>query len=150
VQASIQMRDLATANGARYFHFLQPNQYVEGSKVFSEEEKRVADVDAYSGREFPYHPSVRNYKRAARLGYPLLIESGAELRKQGVRFVDLTTIFAEVRETIYRDACCHYNLAGYEMIAERMAREIIRGDRTSGTEPHRRGLAPRTGFVPSR
>jgi hypothetical protein len=33
-----------------------------------------------------------------------------------------------VRETIYRDACCHYNLSGYEIIAERMAREILRGD----------------------
>ncbi len=126
-QASIQTRDLAAGNGARYFHFLQPNQYVEGSKVFTEEEKRFADVDAYAGREFPYHPSLRNYKRAAQLGYPLLIESGAELAERGVRFVDLTMIFADVRETIYRDACCHYYLSGYEMIAERMAREIIGG-----------------------
>jgi hypothetical protein len=127
-QASIQLRDLAAANGARYFHFLQPNQYVEDSKVFTEEEKRIADVDAYAGRELPYHPSMRNYKRAARLGYPLLIERGAELAERGVRFVDLTMIFAEMRETIYRDACCHYYLRGYEMIAERMAREIIRDD----------------------
>jgi len=127
-QASTQMRDLATASGARYFHFLQPNQYVEGSKVFTGEERRFADVDAYAGQEFPYHPSVRNYKRAAQLGYPLLIESGAALAERGVRFVDLTMIFSEVRETIYRDACCHYNLSGYEIIAERMAREILRGD----------------------
>jgi hypothetical protein len=70
---------------------------------------------------------MRNYKRAAQLGYPLLIESGAELAERGVRFVDLTMIFADVRETIYRDACCHYYQSGYEMIAERMAREIIAG-----------------------
>jgi hypothetical protein len=127
VQASIQMRDLAAGNGARYFHFLQPNQYVEGSKGFTEEEKRFADVDAYADGEFPYHPSLRNYKRAARLGYPFLIERGAELAERGVRFVDLTMIFADVRETIYRDACCHYYRSGYEMIAERMAREIIAG-----------------------
>jgi len=126
-QASIQTRDLAAGNGARYFHFLQPNQYVQGSKVFTEEERRFADVDAYAGREFPYHPSMRNYKRAAQLGYPLLIRSGAELAERGVRFVDLTMIFADVRETIYRDACCHYYRSGYEMIAERMAREIVAG-----------------------
>jgi hypothetical protein len=127
-QASIQMRDLAEANGARYFHFLQPNQYVSGSKVFTEEEKRFADVDAYTGQHFPYHPSVRNYKPAARMGYPLLIEHGAALRQRGVDFVDLTGIFSEVRETIYRDACCHYNQTGNEIIAERMAREIARDD----------------------
>jgi hypothetical protein len=127
-QASLQMRDLAEANGARYFHFLQPNQYVAGSKVFTEEEKRFADVDAYRGRHFPYHPSVRNYKPAAQMGYPLLIERGAALRQRGVNFVDLTGIFADVRETIYRDACCHYNQTGNEIIAERMAREIARVD----------------------
>jgi len=126
-QASVEMRDLAAANGARYFHFLQPNQYVEGSKVFTEEEKQFADVDAYAGREFPYHPSMRNYKWAARLGYPLLVESGAGLAERGVRFVDLTMIFADVRETIYRDACCHYTRSGYRMVAERIAREIIAG-----------------------
>jgi hypothetical protein len=124
-QASIQTRDLAAGNGARYYHFLQPNQYVEGSKVFTEEEKRFADVDAYGDGEFPYHPSVRKYKRAARLGYPLLIERGSELAANGVRFVDLTMIFADERETIYRDACCHYYLSGYQMIAERIAREIL-------------------------
>jgi hypothetical protein len=127
-QASLQMRDLAEANGARYFHFLQPNQYVAGSKIFTEEEKRFADVDAYTGQHFPYHSSVRNYKPAARLGYPLLIENGAALRQRGVHFVDLTGIFADVRETIYRDACCHYNGTGNEIIAERMAQEIARVD----------------------
>ncbi len=45
-----------------------------------------------------------------------------------MRFVDLTRIFADVRETIYRDACCHYNRTGNEMIAERMAREIGGGE----------------------
>jgi hypothetical protein len=125
-QASIQMRDLAAANGARYYHFLQANQYVEGSKVFSEEEKRIADVDAYVGRDFPYNPSVRYYKPSARLGYPFLIEAGASLLEQGVRFVDLTMIFSDVRETIYRDACCHYNQAGNEIVAERISLEIIR------------------------
>ncbi len=123
-QASLQARDLAEANGARYVHFLQPNQYVAGSKIFTDEEKRIADVDAYAGRHFPYHPSVRNYKAAAQLGYPLLIENGAALLQRGVHFVDLTGIFADVRETIYRDACCHYNRTGNEMIAERMAQEI--------------------------
>jgi hypothetical protein len=134
-QASLQMRDLAEANGARYFHFLQPNQYVAGSKVFTEEEKRFADVDAYAGQHFPYHPSVRNYKPAARMGYPLLIEQGAALRQRGVNFVDLTGIFADVRETIYRDACCHYNQTGNEMIAERMAQEIARTDAEAVARP---------------
>jgi hypothetical protein len=134
-QASLQMRDLSEANGARYVHFLQPNQYVGGSKIFTEEEKRFADVDAYAGKHFPYHPSVRNYKPAAQLGYPLLIENGGALRQRGVHFVDLTGIFAEVRETIYRDACCHYNRTGNEMIAERMAREIGGGEAEAVSRP---------------
>ena len=95
--------------------------------MFTEEEKRFADVDAYAGREFPYHPSMRNYKWAARLGYPFLVENGAGLAERGVRFVDLTMMFSDVHETIYRDACCHYTRSGYQMVAKRIAQEIIAG-----------------------
>lgn len=39
-RSSVQMDKLAKMNGATYFHFLQPNQYVNNSKQFSKEEKR--------------------------------------------------------------------------------------------------------------
>jgi hypothetical protein len=35
------MARLAEANGARYLHFLQPNQYLEGSKPISDEEREI-------------------------------------------------------------------------------------------------------------
>lgn len=134
-QASLQMHHLGESSGFRYHHFLQPNQYVEGSKTFSEEEKRIADIDAYAGRSFPFHPSMRNYKWAARNGYPHLIAAGKNLQARGVRFTDLTRMFVDVRETIYDDACCHLNQRGYDMLATEIAREIAGGGEPRPTPP---------------
>ncbi|MFN7974336.1 MAG: hypothetical protein U0166_18640 [Acidobacteriota bacterium] len=108
--ASIQMQRLAAANGARYFHFLQPNIHVDGSKPLTEKE---------AWRE--WHP----YRPFARAGYPLLRSRGAELTGQGVRFTDLTMAFAEVREPIYVDACCHVNDEGNRILASRIAAAIL-------------------------
>ena len=64
-----------------YFHFLQPNQYVEGAKPISDEEAAVAIN--------PKHP----YRRAVSGGYPYMNSFGETLIDKGVVFTDLTWIF---------------------------------------------------------
>lgn len=48
-QSSRQLDRLSRANGIQYFHFLQPNQYVAGSKPMAAEEKAVALPAAPAG-----------------------------------------------------------------------------------------------------
>lgn len=111
-RCSLQMHRLCEANGITYFHFLQPNQHHEGSKVLTPQELREA-----------VSPSdVRN--DIVWKGYPHLIEEGERLAAQGVRFHDLSMIFADVPETVYRDPCCHLNDHGSELLAQAMGQVI--------------------------
>jgi len=102
--SSRQMQVLCDANAIAYRHFLQPNQFVGGSKPMAPEELRlVARPGLYGG------PVV--------LGYPHLREQGAALEKAGVRFYDLTMVFKDVPERVYSDGCCHLTVDGYNRIA---------------------------------
>jgi hypothetical protein len=106
--SSIQMDALCTATGARYYHFLQPNQYVPNSKPMDEAESRRAITKG--------HP----YEKGVHLGYPRLVQAGTELTARGVNFSDLTHVFDDVREPVYVDDCCHLNETGYAIIARRI------------------------------
>jgi hypothetical protein len=117
--ASEQMKVLSEANGIRYYHFLQPNQYLQGMKPMSAEELEIA-VDSD-------HP----YKRGAELGYPFLIQAGEELRAEGINFHDMTMVFASHPESLYVDSCCHPSAAGYQIFTERML-ELILSDGIEG------------------
>jgi hypothetical protein len=97
-----------------YLHFLQPNQYVAGSKEMGPEERAVA--------YFEGHP----FQRSVVVGYPKLVKAGQELREQGVAFFDLTGILAGRKEPLYVDTCCHLGKPGYEIIASRIADEIVK------------------------
>jgi hypothetical protein len=104
-RCSFQMRAICDANGIRYYHFLQPNQYVEGSKPMKQEERAVAIND-----ENPYRISVVK-------GYPFLRRYGHDLIGLGVKFHDLTMTFAGIEDILYGDDCCHLNKQGYKIIA---------------------------------
>ena len=111
-ESSFQMNAVAKAKGTQYFHFLQPNQYVDGSKPMGDEERRVAIRE-----DHPYGVSVRK-------GYPVLRELGKDLTRRGVPFVDLTNAFANNRGVLYRDNCCHVNTAGQRIIVDAMVKTI--------------------------
>jgi hypothetical protein len=115
--SSVLLDRLCRGSGIRYYHFLQPNQYLAGSKPMLEEEKRTAIFEGH-----PYGEGVER-------GYPILIRLGERLRGQGVAYHDLTKIFAGHSEPIYIDNCCHYNQAGYNIMAESIA-QAIRNDST--------------------
>jgi hypothetical protein len=112
-RSSLQMHRLSRANGMRYYHFVQPNQYVPGSKPLSAQEKR---------RAFREDHRLRPYVVA---GYPLLLREGEDLERQGVSFHDLTDLFQGVEETRYIDFCCHLNQQGTERMIEVIAAEIL-------------------------
>lgn len=111
-QCSRQMQAICTANGVRYLHVLQPNQYDPGSKPLSRGER-----DSAFDAEGPYKPVVE-------LGYPLLREAGARLREDGIAFHDLSGIFAGNHETLYVDSCCHFNGEGNRIMAEAIAEAV--------------------------
>ena len=111
-RGSVALARLAALAGAEYYHFLQPNQYVPGSKPLSPGERE----SAYAPHGF--------YKSVVERGYPLLRESHRDLPGQGVNYFDLTAIFADHPETLYRDKCCHLNYRGNELLAAAMVRRL--------------------------
>ena len=111
-RSSVLLAGLSRDAGAEYYHFQQPNQYVPDSKPLTDRER----ADAYN----PEYHSAEIYPGA----YPLLLRLGDELRRQGVNYHDLTQIFADNRETLYNDACCHFNERGYELLAENMVQRM--------------------------
>ncbi len=114
---SEQMAHLCARNGAAYYHFLQPNQYVPGAKVWSAAEQRTM-----AGPKF-------SFRHAVEVGYPLLRAAGAELAAAGVSFTDLTDLFRSERDTIYIDRCCHMNERGYQRMNDEIAAVIARAPR---------------------
>jgi hypothetical protein len=114
-ESSYQMHAIARARGIHYFHFLQPNQYLEGSKPMDAEERRVAIRE-----DHPYAANVRK-------GYPVLRDLGRDLVRRGVTFVDLTNVYADTRDVLYRDNCCHVNGAGQRIVVEAIAKTIRDG-----------------------
>jgi hypothetical protein len=113
-RSSLQMERLCAANGILYFHFLQPNQYLEGAKPMSGAERKAA---LWPGSGF---------ERDVRAAYPLLTEAGRALAAEGVAFSDLTRVFEQVQEPLYIDNCCHFNPRGSQILGHAMGRDIAR------------------------
>jgi hypothetical protein len=111
-RSSLQMHYVCQANGIEYYHFLQPNQYVPGSKALSGDELRIA----YSAKS-PYKIPVEG-------GYSYLVRAGSQLVKQGVHFYDLSMLFKDRIETLYIDDCCHVNKEGNILLGEAIAAAI--------------------------
>jgi hypothetical protein len=111
--SSLQLKALCDANGITYFHFLQPNQYVEGAKPMGEWERTIAIAERNDART------------GVERGYPFLLAAADELRTAGVRFVDLTMVFEDVEEPLYIDPFCHVGRRGSEILGDRIGAEIL-------------------------
>ena len=107
-RSSVMLARLAEVAGADYYHFLQPNQYVPASKPLNAWE-----------REFAWTAGAQSHVARA---YPRLQAAGRDLPGRGVNYFDLTGIFADRSETLYRDTCCHLNERGNELLAAEMVR----------------------------
>lgn len=114
-RSSRTIHGLAAGAGIRYYHFLQPNQYVPGAKPMGADERRDA-----------VRPAAP-YRRLVETAYPLLRDSGRALVAAGVRFEDLTAVFPGHPEALYVDACCHVHARGNIIVADRIF-DVIRAD----------------------
>ncbi len=112
VRSSLALHALSKGFGFPYFHFLQPNQYVPDSKPLSDEERRKALSRPRLAQDIPRW-------------YPVLSARGRDLRANGVRFHDLTRLYADTPDTVYVDRCCHVNRLGNALMAERIASVVI-------------------------
>lgn len=112
-QSSLMLHQVAQARGIEYFHALQPNQYVEGSKPMGDEE-RAATLNPQS-----------HFRQGAISGYPLLRSTGEQLRNEGVHFYDMTMVFADQPQRLYTDDCCHIFPEGSAILAERLGDAIV-------------------------
>ncbi len=111
--SSLAMRDLASARGIQYFHFIQPNQYYTTGRAFSEAEKKNA-FDENS----PFKIGVVK-------GYPKLLSRISSLQAAGVRVFNAVNVFDQVGDMVYVDNCCHYTSAGNEIFGNYVARTIV-------------------------
>ncbi|HEB52493.1 MAG TPA: hypothetical protein ENI87_04465, partial [bacterium] len=129
-RCSEQLAAHCNAHGIAYLHFLQPNQYVPGSKPILPAEAKVA-ID-------PEHP----WREGVLDGYPLLQAAGVELKLSGVDFTDLTPVFAGIEEPLYFDTCCHFGRRGHAIVAEHIAAAIRRRIELGGVRIERLRVEP--------
>jgi hypothetical protein len=111
-RSSIQLHHLCRANGIRYFHFLQPNQYLVGSKPMG-----AAELNKATNKASPF-------ARPVRIAFPLMQAQASRLTAAGVEFTDLTLVFVDHPEPIYKDDCCHVTPRGDEIMAVAIAAKI--------------------------
>jgi hypothetical protein len=112
-RSSVALGAFAAATDTQYLHIFQPNQYLEGSKILTEEER--ANFYLPQG-EFGVH-----YRGA----YPYFRNEMQELTESGVRLVDASMLFEEELRTVYVDACCHFNEHGTRLLADFVAQEVM-------------------------
>lgn len=112
LQGSLNLGRISGAYGIDYYHFLQPNQYLEDSKPMGPEEKAIALANG------------KIWRKPVQQGFSRLLKRSAELVESGLRFHDLRDVFQGVEEPVYKDACCHVNELGNLYIAREIAASI--------------------------
>ncbi|MEG5036819.1 hypothetical protein [Microcoleus sp. AT3-D2] len=118
-ESSIGMNQILSSRKIKYFHFIQPNQYYPTKRAFTAKENEIA-IDQKS----PYIEGVKK-------GYPVLLSKVGDLQKAGVNVFSAVNILDNTKETVYKDACCHYNSVGDEVLANYVSSSIIKVVRES-------------------
>lgn len=112
--SSLLMKEILSARGIQYFQFLQPNQYYQTNRTFSEDEREIAFNEASA------------FGDAVRTGYPKLLQKISGLENSGVSVFNATNIFDDVKATVYVDNCCHYSELGNKILASYIAQNILK------------------------
>ncbi len=115
-RSSVLLNQLCRENGIRYFHFLQPNQYVAGSKVLTAKEKKEC------------YDEHRRYSIPVIKGYRYLMSAGRDLSAKGIRFHDLTKLFVPEKGPVYADPMCHFNKRGCMILGSAIGKIILEED----------------------
>lgn len=118
-ESSVTMNQILSSRKIKYFHFIQPNQYYPTKRAFTAKENEIA-IDKKS----PYIEGVKK-------GYPVLLSKVDDLQKTGVNVFSAVNILDNTKETVYKDACCHYNSVGEDVLANYVSSSIIKVVRKS-------------------
>lgn len=110
-RSSSQMDGMLKVRGIPYVHVLQPNQYNESLRVFSDRERKIA-FGEFEMKQFLI------------AGYPLLRKKGVELEKDGEAYLDGSNIFDREKAQVYEDACCHLTLVANQILAKAIAGKV--------------------------
>jgi len=118
-ESSIMMNQILSSRNIKYFQFIQPNQYYPTKRVFTDKEKQI-----FISNDSPYIEGVKK-------GYPVLLSKVDDLQKARVNVFSGVNILDDTKETVYKDACCHYNSVGQEVLANYVSSSIIKVVRNS-------------------
>jgi hypothetical protein len=97
-------REMERTMGVRAYFFLQLNQYLRQSKLLSAEERATA-----------INSDVADIMDAQ---MNLLRSAAQDMASAGLPVFDLTGIFHDTPATVYKDACCHMNELGNQIMAQ--------------------------------
>ena len=109
--SSLTMNQILSSRNIPYVQFIQPNQYYPTKRVFTEEEKFIFVKN---------HP----YAEGVQKGYPVLLSKVEDLQKENVNVFNAVNILDNEKSSVYRDACCHYNIIGETILEKYIANSI--------------------------
>ena len=113
IESSSMSFIIAKSKGIPYFEYIQPNQYISGSKPLSSKELTIAIGD----NDYLYRWPAEKY-------YATIDSEEFLIPKDNV--FDGRNAFINERETIYTDACCHMNSHGMSLIGNSISNMILR------------------------
>lgn len=111
-KSELSMNDLLTAKRVPYFAVIQPNQYYSTGRKFTDAEQKILNCST-------------TYTEGVIKGYPALIAQLDDLKRSGVKVISAVNAFDKVADSVYVDACCHYNQAGNDVFAKFVAEQIV-------------------------
>lgn len=112
VRSGVLLGEIAEAQGARYLHVLQPNQYY-GTRSFGTEEARTALARS------------NGIGRLVANGYPELLRVSSRFETAGLEFFSAVSALDDDPRPMYADSCCHYTQAGNEVLADAIADHML-------------------------
>ena len=111
-RSSLELAKVCDGMGIEYYDFLQPNQYLPGSKPMGELERSPdgrAEIPGQGCRRNRLPDAYHRGPRAGRPRRPLPRPDGN---------------LPQITQPTYRDNCCHLNPTGNELLAVEMAKAI--------------------------
>lgn len=112
--SSVLINTICESKNLHYIHVLQPNQYLVGSKIFSDYELKNC-----LNNENKWGKTIRKY-------YHKLIDKKVEYNNSRVNFFDFTDIFVSEKNTVYADECCHINNYGNQIFSQKIIDILIK------------------------
>ena len=114
-QSSLLMSGISEKIGAKYIHALMPSVYFSNKPISNEEKNSF------------YRPNSFQSKMVSSI-YPKMVDQVSFFNEKKVNFLDLTSVFDKVEETVMADDVCHFNSTGYRYIALKLSHHLVHAE----------------------